>query len=98
MNTTPFADRIPPGPRREFRAPDRPSDHDLPTRLARARLVFLLARRPRLFDWIALSLAALAATVLLGADLDGREPPGAPVRDVAAVGEAPQGLIRGLQC
>lgn len=43
--------------------------HDLPTRLARARLVFLLGRRRPLFDWIALSLAAVVATALVGADL-----------------------------
>lgn len=87
MNT-PYKDRLPPGPRRDLRAggPFGRRDHDLPTRLARARLVFLLGRGRPLFDWIALSLAALALTVLLGADLDGRQPPPAGAA-AASVGE-----------
>lgn len=93
MNT-PFKDRLPPGPRRDPRAgsPFGRRDHDLPTRLARARLVFLLGRGRPLFDWIALSLAALAVTILLGADLDGRQPPPADPAAASAGGAA--GLTR----
>ena len=95
MNT-PFKDRLPPGPRREPRAggPFGRRDHDLPTRLARARLVFLLGRGRPLFDWIALSLAALALTLLLGADLDGRQP--SPAEAAAAPAGETAGLTRSV--
>jgi hypothetical protein len=51
----PYPDRVPPGPGQRSRLPDRRRAQDLPTRLARARLVHLLGRRGRpLADWLPL--------------------------------------------
>lgn len=51
----PYTDRTPPGPVRRSRLPDRRRAHDLPTRLGRARLVYLLGRGGTpLTDWLPL--------------------------------------------
>jgi hypothetical protein len=57
MNT-PYPNRNPPGPRRAPALPDRRRAHDLPTRIGRARLVYLLGRSGApLTDWVPLGLA-----------------------------------------
>jgi hypothetical protein len=57
MNS-PYPNRHPPGPRPGPRPPDRRRAHDLPTRLGRARLVYLLSRSGTpLTDWVPLCLA-----------------------------------------
>jgi hypothetical protein len=54
----PYTDRTPPGPVRGSRLPDRRRAHDLPTRLGRARLVYLLGRSGTpLTDWLPLGMA-----------------------------------------
>ena len=54
----PYTDRTPPGPPRSSRLPDRRRVHDLPTRLGRARLVYLLGRSGTpLTDWVPLGMA-----------------------------------------
>jgi hypothetical protein len=54
----PYTDRTPPGPHRSSRLPDRRRAHDLPTRLGRARLVYLLGRSGTpLTDWVPLGMA-----------------------------------------
>jgi hypothetical protein len=62
MNTsmnTPFTARSRPGPQRSPRLQDRRRAHDLPTRIGRARLVYLLGRSGSpLSDWLPLGLAA----------------------------------------
>ncbi|HUG97840.1 MAG TPA: hypothetical protein VMQ83_01525 [Gammaproteobacteria bacterium] len=54
----PYPNRTPPGPRRHPRLPDRNRAQDLPTRLGRARLVYLLGRSGTpLTDWVPLGMA-----------------------------------------
>jgi hypothetical protein len=55
----PFTARSRPGPQRGPRLQDRRRAHDLPTRIGRARLVYLLGRSGSpLTDWLPLGLAA----------------------------------------
>ena len=57
MNTS-YTHRRPPGPRRGSRLSDRRRSQDLPTRIGRARLVYLLGRSGSpLTDWLPLGLA-----------------------------------------
>ena len=57
MNNS-YTDRRPPGPRHNARLPDRRRSQDLPTRIGRARLVYLLGRRGSpLSDWLPLGMA-----------------------------------------
>ena len=57
MNT-PFTARSRPGPQRSPRLQDRRRAHDLPTRIGRARLVYLLGRSGSpLTDWLPLGMA-----------------------------------------
>jgi hypothetical protein len=54
----PYPNRNPPGPRRSTRLPDRRRAQDLPARIGRARLVYLLGRSGTpLTDWVPLCLA-----------------------------------------
>jgi hypothetical protein len=61
MNTPmnrPFTQRQRPGPQHLPRARDRRRTHDLPTRIGRARLVYLLGRSGSpLTDWLPLGMA-----------------------------------------
>lgn len=57
MNS-PYPNRHPPGPRPGTRLSDRRRAQDLPTRLGRARLVYLLRRSGTpLTDWVPLCMA-----------------------------------------
>lgn len=54
----PYPNRNPPGPRRASRLVDRRRAQDLPTRIGRARLVYLLGRSGTpLTDWVPLGIA-----------------------------------------
>lgn len=56
----PYPARNPPGPCRASRLPDRRRSQDLPTRLGRARLVYLLGRSGQpLTDWLPLCMATV---------------------------------------
>lgn len=61
MNTnlnTPFTQRRRPGPQHMPGGRDRRRAHDLPTRIGRARLVYLLGRSGSpLTDWLPLGMA-----------------------------------------
>ena len=65
MNS-PYPHRLPPGPGRSRRLPDRRRMHDLATRIGRARLVYLLGRSGTpLTDWVPLGLACLVLGLML---------------------------------
>jgi hypothetical protein len=65
MNT-PYQHRISPGPRRSTSLPDRRRKQDLPTRIGRARLVYLLGRSGTpLTEWIPLGMAAAVVGLML---------------------------------
>jgi hypothetical protein len=61
----PYPARIPPGPSRASRLPARRHGQDLPTRLGRARLVYLLGRSGQpLTDWLPLCMATVFVGLL----------------------------------
>lgn len=63
-----YPDRHPPGPRRNARLPDRRRVQDLPTRLGRARLVYLLGRSGSpLTDWVPLCMALVVVGLMFAA-------------------------------
>jgi hypothetical protein len=65
MNT-PHQHRTSSGPRRSTGLPDRRRKQDLPTRIGRARLVYLLGRSGTpLTDWIPLGMAAAVVGLML---------------------------------